>query len=319
MNKERKEEFKKMLDLGVISQQEYDKLSIESKTDKPKRRKYLVPVLIFILVSLGSLSYYFFSKPNVESLAIELSKDYVSYQLENNTAYLNKLYDIQEKINSGEYMFASSLDSELNVLNLQYVGNSLDETIEASYTNIEKTIAAAELEWPKTEADGKKFWFTYDVAVNNDTELKQTTEKITKLINEIQAQKENIQLTSAEDIEVLKEKSYGLMRTIFSNWVNESFDPFMYFAPSVERFFSYQHLSPDQVINTVHEKIEFSYATYTPNFGSFELIEKNKDHEIWEYQVEVIYFDYNESSNKVRKKHRLMLNNSDKIMAIYDI
>jgi hypothetical protein len=126
MNKERKEEFKKMLDLGVISQQEYDKLSNESKTDKPKRRKYLVPVLIFILVSLGSLSYYFFSKPNVESLAIELSKDYVSYQLENNMAYLNKLYDIQEKINSGGYMFASSLDSELNVLNLQYVGNSLD-------------------------------------------------------------------------------------------------------------------------------------------------------------------------------------------------
>lgn len=56
------------------------------------------------------------------------------------------------------------------------------------------------------------------------------------------------------------------------------------------------------------------------NFASFELKEKNKDHEIWEYQVEVIYFDYDsESSIKVRKKHRLILNNSDKIMAIYDI
>ena len=48
--------------------------------------------------------------------------------------------------------------------------------------------------------------------------------------------------------------------------------------------------------------------------------EKNKEHEIWEYQVEVIYYDYyRDTSKKVRKKHRLILNNSDKVMAIYDI
>ncbi len=320
MNNERKEELKKMLDLGVLSQQEYDKLSNESKTSSPKRKKLFVPLLIFMLISLGAGAYYFFSKPSVESLAIEFSKEYVRYQLENNTAYLNKLYDVQEKMNSGGYKFASSIDSELNVLNLQYVGNSLDPTIEASYADFERSLQDAELEWPKTDSDGKKFWFTYEVAINNDTELKQTMDKINNLIKEIQAQKENIQLTSAEDLEVLKEKSYGLMRTIFSNWTNETFDPFMYFAPSVERFFSYQHLSPDQVINTVNETVEFSVTNFTPNFASFELKEKNKEHEIWEYQVEVIYYDYyRDTSKKVRKKHRLILNNSDKVMAIYDI
>ena len=318
----RNEEYRKMLDLGVISQEEYNVL-ISGKNEMPtktKNKKPLVWGLILASLALISVGVYFYTKPNIEVQAIELSKKYVRHQLQNNSAYSSKLYDLQEKINAGTYVFATSVDSELNVLSGQYLRNDLEANILRSSLALTRELEKAELNWPKTSSDGKEFWFTYETANNNNAELKISNEKLAKLLADIALLKEECQIGSAEDLEAMKSEAFARMRTILTNWGTVNFDPYLFFASEVERFFYHRNMSPTELKTLIDSRDELYNATYIPEPGSFELTEKTREKETWEFRLSFEYYNPLTDLYVVSKKtYSVSFNQAGKMSSLFEV
>lgn len=318
----RNEEFKKMLDLGVISQEEYDVLvsgknDVEINKKSKKNYLWLVAVLLLGAVSVGI---YFYLKPSAEVAAIDLSKKYVRHQLQNNTMYIDKLFDVQEKINDGTYVFASSVDSELNLLSAQYLRSDFDATILKSYLDLTRELKQAEVNWPKTSSQGKEFWFSYDMANNNNPELKKSNEKLNKLLADVAALKEECRVGSVEDLETMKSDAFSRMRTIFINWSGMNFDPYLFFAPTVERFFFHRNMSPTEVKTLIDSKAELYAASYIPERSSFQMTSCSKDNTTWQFKLDFDFFDDTIQLFRISKKtYSVTFNTAGKMVSLHEV
>jgi hypothetical protein len=234
--------------------------------------------------------------------------------------YTDKLYDVQEKINDGTYVFASSVDSELNLLSAQYLRSDFDATILKSYLDLTRELQQAEVNWPKTSSQGKEFWFSYEIANNNNPELKKSNEKLNKLLADVTELKEGCRSGSVEDLEAMKSDAFSRIRTILTSWSGPNFDPYLFFAPTVERFFFHRNMSPSDIKTLIDSKAELYAASYIPERSSLEMTSCSRDNTTWQFKLDFQFYDDRIQLYNISKKtYSIIFNASGKMVSLHEV
>jgi plasmid maintenance system killer protein len=322
-DKARVDELKKMLELGVISQSEFDTLSSQQgnlnqsgKSKWWKNKWFFVSTgLLFVTVIL---LYLFKGSP--EKDATQLSKSFVACQLQNNLDYINALYDVNEKINRGEYKFVAEIDSELTIIDAHYQNQDFNNELIDGFTEYEKLESASLVNWKRTTSSGKEFWLLYDQKVESNAELKKSNKKLEALIAEVNENKLQLSIGSSEELNELKQFIFNRLESLFGNWKESYFDPYEYFSYKVEQFFGKQNTSPSDVQMYILQQRNIGSANQTPIYETLSLKSKVGADYIWDFATD--YKFYNEENNSYmtcNKWYSVKINEQQKIIFFKEI
>lgn len=317
------DELKKMLDLGVISQREFDTLSSQqtNKNDSVKKSWWKTKwfyITLGILCTGGILFFIFSSDP--EKDANELSKKYVECQLQNNLDYLNVLYDVNDKINRGEYKFVAEIDSELTVLDAHYQNQDFNDGLIESFSEYEKLESIALAKWNRSSSSGKEFWMLFDQKVETNADLKKSNKKLENLLTEINELKLQLSIGSSEELNELKQFAFNRLESLFGNWNETYFDPYEYFSYHVEQFFGKKNTSPSDVQMYINQQDNIGSANQTPIYETLSLKSKDGVDYIWEFATDYKYYnDENDTYMSCNKWFSLKMNDQDKIVFLKEV
>jgi hypothetical protein len=320
---QRIDELKKMLELGVISQTEFDTLSPKQTNSTHSVKKswwktkwfFLSLILLFASAAL----YYIFSG-NPEKDANELCKKYVHCQLQNNLDYLNALYEVNDKINRGEYKFVAEIDSTLSILDAHYQNQDFNNNLIQSFSEYEKLEASALAKWSRSTSSGKEFWLLFDQKVESNSELKKSNKKLENLITDINEMKLQLSIGSPEELNELKQFTFNRLESLFGNWNESYFDPYEYFSYHVEQFFGKKNTSPKDVQMYINQQTNIGSANQTPIYETLVLKSKVGTDYIWEFATDYNFFDEDkETYMSCNKWYGVKVNSQDKIVFFKEV
>ena len=318
-------ELKLMLEMGVINEEEFDKLS-NKKTSGKKRSSnnflkskwfYLIASSILLLLFLV---YFFLSSNNSEKAAITLSEKFVSFQLINNTAYINALNDVLEKIIGNEYTFVAEIDSVLAILESNYQNGDFNSNLEKSSLEYNELEINANKLWPKSTSSGKEFWLIFDQKVQSNSELNKIIRKQGNLLTEIKKNKSQLSFASVSELNEMKQNIYYRLDYLFNNWKENYFDPYEYFSYKIEHFFDKKNILPRDLQPYINNSAKIGEAEFSPIQETLSLKSKEGDFDCWEFATD--YKFYNENLNTYltcNKWFNIKINSKDKIVVFKEI
>jgi hypothetical protein len=320
---ERKEELRKMLDLGVISQTEFDTLSSQqSKINNSNKKSWWKTKLFLAAVGILSTStiLFFIFSHNPEKDVNELSKKYVDCQLRNNLVYMNALYDVNDKLNRSEFKFVAEIDSVLTLLDAHYQNQDFNDDLIESFSEYEKLESIALSKWSRSTSTGKEFWTLFDQKVETNAELKKSNKKLENLIAEINELKTQLSIGSSEELNELKQFAYNRLESLFGSWNESYFDPYDYFSYRVEQFLGKKNTSPSDIQMYINQQENIGSADQTPIFETLSLKSKEGEDFIWEFATDYKYYnDFNDTYMSCNKWYSLKLNSQDKIVFLKEL
>jgi hypothetical protein len=316
-DKARLDELKKMYELGVISQQEFEVLCKQQNEPGPKvktsffKSKWFYVALGFLVIAC---TFFIITSKDPEKEADSLSKLYVSCQIENNLAYINALYDVSEQINVGHYSFVAQIDSVLQELDAHYQNQDFNAAIIDRYAKFETLETQASENWSKTSASGREFWRLYEQKIEAHPELKKSNKQLNKLLDQINESKLSISVGSIEELNEKKQFVYNRLEGLFAMWDEEYFDPYEYFSYRVLQFFGQKNTNPTDVQLYINQQPNIGYAQFSPILETLTLKKKEGDSYIWEFANDYKYYNENtEIYLTCNKWYSIQLNNQDKI------
>jgi plasmid maintenance system killer protein len=244
----------------------------------------------------------------------------VACQLQNNLDYLNALYDVNEKINRGDYKFVAEIDSELTIIDAHYQNQDFNNDLIERFSDYEKLESAALENWKRTSSSGKEFWLLYDQKVESNAELKKSNKKLEILLAEINENKLQLSIGSSEELNELKQFVFNRLESLFGNWNESYFDPYEYFSYSVEQFFGKKNTSPSNVQMYIIQQPNIGAANQTPIYETLSLKSKDGAAYIWDFATDYkFYNEENDTYMSCNKWYSLKINEQNKIVFFKEI
>ena len=323
MENSRRDELKKMLELGVISQVEFETI-ISQQTNSNQtnhiiwwKKKWLY---IFLGLFILSAFLYLSLSDDPDAKAKELSKAFVNCQLQNNLDYLNALYDLNEKINKGEYKFVAEIDSVLSELEAHYQNQDFNINLIESFSEYEKLESSAVANWSRSTSSGMEFWKLFDQKVESNAELNKSNKKLEILLADLNEMKLQLSIGSPEELNELKQFTFNRLESLFGNWDESYFDPYEYFSYRVEQFYGKKNTSPKDIQMYIIQQSNIGAANQMPIFETLVLKSMEGNNYLWEIATDYNYFDENNNIYmSCNKWYNVKINEQDKIVCLKEI